>query len=79
MDNQNTAQYVIELAKKHNISYDENLELSKLGKKMIELSDDEYFLNDIDELVVALAEAGIISVKDGGELIYKLCTEHICD
>lgn len=69
MKNSATAQYILELAKKHQIFYDKNSAISHLAKKFIELSDDEYFLDDIEQLIVALREKNIITAMEGFSLI----------
>lgn len=71
MKHNNTTQYIIDLANQHKVSYDKNSRISQLAKKLIELADDDYMLDDIEELVVELMKKDIISNKEGVALIAK--------
>lgn len=65
MNNSKTAKYIIDLARKHHVFHESKSDINQLAKKFIELSDDEYLLDDIDELLVELKIGGFIT---GSEL-----------
>lgn len=71
MKNTKTAQYIIKLAKQYNVFFDNKSNSHLLAKKFIELSDDDYLLDDIDQLVLALTKENIIKISEGLSLIVQ--------
>lgn len=61
-------EFIINLAREHKVKF-VSTELTRLADKISELSDSDVVLDDIENLVVALRKAGVITGHEMGLLI----------
>lgn len=67
-------QYITDLDKKHNITYSKTYG-DEWAETVTRLSDDDVDADEIEDLVIALKRAGIISGKDMAELLVNYLRE----
>lgn len=68
----NVREYIIELARKHNVKYVET-DTDRLANMITRLSDDDVEMDDVELLLIALERAGVI----GGEYVVPLHVKYL--